>query len=80
MDERDWLLINEDKRPSTITFGEQHPRAKPLTTSKTDRQSHEQEFQIVILAKAGKKSSGNFSRHHIIIVTVGIIFLPVHQA
>ena len=49
LEERDWLLINEDKRPSVITSG-MDGRSSEVDRSETQG---EREFQIVILAKSG---------------------------
>ena len=50
LEERDWLLINEDKRPSVITSGMD---GRSSTVDRSDSTSGEREFQIVVLAKSG---------------------------
>ena len=47
LDDRDWLLINEDKRPSVITSGSSAVSAAAATADA------EREFQIVVMAKQG---------------------------
>ena len=49
LEERDWLLINEDKRPSVITSGMD---GRSSTVDRSEAQG-EREFQIVVLAKSG---------------------------
>ena len=49
LEERDWLLINEDKRPSVITSGMD---GRSSTVDRSETQG-EREFQIVVLAKSG---------------------------
>jgi hypothetical protein len=49
LEERDWLLINEDKRPSVITSGMDNRRA----ADRAANTEGEREFQIVVVAKAG---------------------------
>ena len=51
LEERDWLLINEDKRPSVITSGMDGSRSSVVADG-SDTQG-EREFQIVVLAKSG---------------------------
>ena len=51
LEERDWLLINEDKRPSVITSGMDGSRSS-VVAGGSDTQG-EREFQIVVLAKSG---------------------------
>ncbi len=59
LEERDWLLINEDKRPSIITSGMDSRGGSGSTSAvvaaPTDKNKSEGEweFQIVMLAKAG---------------------------
>ena len=50
LEERDWLLINEDKRPSVITSGVD---GRIGEGDRSDSSSGEREFQIVVLAKSG---------------------------
>ena len=50
LEERDWLLINEDKRPSVITSGMDGRSSVAVDGSETQG---EREFQIVVLAKSG---------------------------
>jgi hypothetical protein len=51
LEERDWLLVNEDKRPSVITSS---PSENPdASRHRSAQASPDREFQIVILARAG---------------------------
>ena len=55
LEERDWLLINEDKRPSMITSGNTFDLTgrSDQSQSGTASNSFEREFQIIIQAKQG---------------------------
>jgi len=58
MDERDWLLINEDKRPD----------AKFTDASSTGKEEKsERELQVVFVAKSGEKNAFcllSLAKHH----------------
>ena len=54
LEEKDWMLINEDKRPNLITNqDESHkPEAVPAAASKPFA-SNNDEFQLICFAKSG---------------------------
>ncbi len=65
LEERDWLLVGDDKRPSVV--GSKGPAgggggSEGSGRGGADGNRGEREFQIVILAKAGESTSRNNPR------------------
>lgn len=53
MEEKDWTLINEDRRPQLVTADSIEAAGSSKTGKMDHHRQHEQELQVILMAKSG---------------------------